>query len=46
LVRQGKHSYLDEPAAPAPDLALTLRGRVLALVMIVVIVAVGFYPTV
>jgi NADH-quinone oxidoreductase subunit N len=40
-----KAAYLDEPAVPAPDLALSMPGRILALAMIVVIVAVGFYPT-
>jgi NADH-quinone oxidoreductase subunit N len=40
-----KAAYLDEPATPAPELALPLHTRILALAMIVVIVAVGFYPT-
>jgi NADH-quinone oxidoreductase subunit N len=40
-----KAAYLDEPAAPVPDIALSLPNRVLALAMITLIVAVGFYPT-
>jgi NADH-quinone oxidoreductase subunit N len=41
-----KAAYLDEPATPASDhLALPPHTRLLALAMIVVIVAVGFYPT-
>jgi NADH-quinone oxidoreductase subunit N len=40
-----KAAYLDEPAGPAPELTLSLPGRILALAMITLIVAVGFYPT-
>lgn len=40
-----KAAYLDEPAAPAPDLEISLPTRLLALAMITIIVAVGFYPT-
>ena len=40
-----KAAYLDEPAAPAPDIKLSQSSRVLALAMITIIVVVGFYPT-
>jgi NADH-quinone oxidoreductase subunit N len=40
-----KAAYLDEPAVPVPDLTLSLSHRVLALAMITIIIAVGFYPT-
>ena len=40
-----KAAYLDEPAKPVPELTLSMPARLLALVMIVAIVGVGFYPT-
>jgi NADH-quinone oxidoreductase subunit N len=40
-----KAAYLDEPARDLPKLALSVPTRVLSMVLIVVIVAVGFYPT-
>jgi NADH-quinone oxidoreductase subunit N len=40
-----KAAYLDEPATPVPDLVIPLHTRILALGMITIIIAVGFYPT-
>ena len=40
-----KAAYLDEPAAPAAAIDLAVGDRLVALVMIVLIVGVGFYPT-
>ena len=39
-----KAAYLDEPAAEMPPLAVKLPSRVLAIAMVAIIVAVGFYP--
>lgn len=40
-----KAAYLDEPATSAPPLVVSLPTRTLALVMIIFIAVIGFYPT-
>lgn len=41
-----KAAYLDEPAGEVETIDLTLAGRLVAVIMIVMIVGVGFYPAV
>ncbi len=41
-----KAAYLDEPAVPPANIDLAVGDRVVALAMIVLIVGIGFYPTV
>ena len=40
-----KAAYLDKPVQELPGLTLSLPSRVLAVLLVVVIVAIGFYPT-
>ncbi len=40
-----KAAYLDKEEADQPELSLTTPGKVLAILMVVAIVAIGFYPT-
>lgn len=40
-----KAAYLDKAEKELPELALSVPGKAVAIVMVIVIVAVGFYPT-
>jgi NADH-quinone oxidoreductase subunit N len=39
-----KAAYLDEPAGPLPAINLTFANRMVAVIMVVLIIGVGFYP--